>query len=616
MYCDYWKLERKPFKAAFDADLINFKGYFAESFHKLDLYLNNLPVALCIEGNKGSGKSAFLRIVEKSCREELHVVSLPGKYLNERVTLMRIFEESQPLSNTRSQRTLAQKISSYFSISENLQKGMLMLVDDSQYIYDDMVLKDLAEVVNLCQEKKYPVCFIFVLDSQDPGKICETIADKKIIQFGIPTTEEMKDIINYRLEKCGGKTDLFSYQALDALVTMANGDIKELLTLADLSLQMGYVNKTAQISLDLIQSKVGPFMDRFREEDEPQQTEVEARSKAADFTSFRAPKEPYAPAQEELGNFKPEKLINRTELESYRVEHIKDPIRKEIEALEKMIISGKMDLSRVLQKKESEGKEDNIEEEDIKKENNDKNEIDDKTTSNSENPLTKLDDRSFYQVGSQLVTGILDKLRHQRKVSLESSIHFSQALISRLKKDQSIFKYVHESGAGYGLNVHMLNVSILATATALNLNLSEEEIKETSLAALLHDIGHLRSGENLLNSSTRFNRQDFRTIKEHPQDGKRMIRELTDGSEKIAEIINQEHERDDGLGYPNYLVGNEIHLSAKIIAVCDVYEALTHSRSYRAAISPEEAIIRIRSGMIQQTDPGIINSLSKLVRPL
>lgn len=201
------------------------------------------------------------------------------------------------------------------------------------------------------------------------------------------------------------------------------------------------------------------------------------------------------------------------------------------------------------------------------------------------------------------------------KISLESATHLTDALVTLLQKDQGIIGKAIENSAGYGLPIHMLNVCILSTACALKMNLPDSEVKETSLSALLHDIGHLKSGENLLTSSSRFNRQDFKTIKEHPLAGKNMIMALTDGSKKLAEIIAQEHERDDGLGYPNYLVGSEIHLPAKIIAVCDVYEALTHSRTYRAALTPEDALMRIRSGMIQQTDPGIINTLSKLTRP-
>ena len=601
MYRDHWQLQEKPFRAAFDESLISFKGYFAENFHKMDLYLNNLPVTLCIKGPRGSGKSMFLRMVENSCHDQMKVVTLPGKYLNERLSLMRLFEESQPLSNTRSQRTLAQKVNKYFESSENLAQGMLVLIDDAHFIYDTQVLKDLAEVIEVCHSNNLPVCFLFVMESGEKDKLCPLVPHKHMIEFPLPSDEIMKDIILFRLEKSGARQDIFHLDALNAIIEMANHNIKELLMIADLCLQMGYVNKLSHVTRELVTNKVQPFLERFREEDLPHLRKMPQEEENGIPKINIRPRDADNQAQEVSNDqVKPEKMIiGKADLDSYKTPNNKRPPIKEILDLEKLIRTGSPDLAKAFNIK---SKLYSIPEAKRKPE-------------VKENPLDKLDAESFYQVGGQLVAGILEDLRNNNKVLLGASRLYIKSLFKLFDRDQEIIAKALDNSLGFGLNLHMLNVCILAAACTKRLLLTQEEAEETALAALLHDVGHLRSGENLLTSNNRFSRQEFRTIKEHPIEGKNMILDLTDGSQKLANIISQEHERDDGLGYPNYLVGNEIHTAAKIIAVCDAFEALTHSRAYRSAISPEDAMMRIRSGMIQQTDPRIINSLSAAIRP-
>jgi HD-GYP domain-containing protein (c-di-GMP phosphodiesterase class II) len=117
----------------------------------------------------------------------------------------------------------------------------------------------------------------------------------------------------------------------------------------------------------------------------------------------------------------------------------------------------------------------------------------------------------------------------------------------------------------------------------------------------------------MLTEAEHFDRQAFKTIKQHPIVGRDLILEYTIGSQLIADVIAQEHERDDGLGYPNYLTGDQIHLYAKIIAVCDVFEALCHKRSYRRAMTPEQALFNVNAFMVRRTVPAIITALGRAI---
>ena len=158
-----------------------------------------------------------------------------------------------------------------------------------------------------------------------------------------------------------------------------------------------------------------------------------------------------------------------------------------------------------------------------------------------------------------------------------------------------------------------MNVAVLSVATGHRLELPDEELRLLGEATLMHDIGHLHCGEELLQSEDRFDRLDFKTIKQHPQVGHDLIVRKTDGGEQLAQIVLQEHERDDGLGYPNYLTAAEIHPFSRIIGICDFFEALTHSRAHRKAKPPAEAIKELRESRTRRSERRLIAALSSAV---
>ncbi len=140
---------------------------------------------------------------------------------------------------------------------------------------------------------------------------------------------------------------------------------------------------------------------------------------------------------------------------------------------------------------------------------------------------------------------------------------------------------------------HSAAVARYAHAIAAAAGCSAEELRTVHTAGLLHDIGKFAFPDRILLSSHRLTEADYEIVREHPEQGARLVRAVQ-GYEGIAEVILAHHERPDGLGYPSGLKGEEIPILARIISVADVYDVITGRDTYRVPVSRPEAIAELR----------------------
>lgn len=138
--------------------------------------------------------------------------------------------------------------------------------------------------------------------------------------------------------------------------------------------------------------------------------------------------------------------------------------------------------------------------------------------------------------------------------------------------------------------MHSVAVCALMISLARQLGLNEATTREAGMAGLLHDMGKAVMPLDVLNKPGRLTDDEFKVIKSHPLRGYEMLREGGTATEGALDVCLHHHERVDGTGYPNGLRGEQISLLAKMGAVCDVYDAITSNRPYKAGWDPAEAI--------------------------
>lgn len=160
---------------------------------------------------------------------------------------------------------------------------------------------------------------------------------------------------------------------------------------------------------------------------------------------------------------------------------------------------------------------------------------------------------------------------------------------------------------------HQRRVALLATAIAEELKLADDQVEGIRLAALIHDIGKIYAPAELLSRPGTLSDSEFNLIKEHPNVGFNIIKEVKFPWE-IKEMILCHHERLDGSGYPKGLKGNEICVGCRILAVADVVEAMMSHRPYRPALGLDAALQEIEQNKGKLYDPKVVDVCVRLFR--
>jgi len=155
------------------------------------------------------------------------------------------------------------------------------------------------------------------------------------------------------------------------------------------------------------------------------------------------------------------------------------------------------------------------------------------------------------------------------------------------------------------LDEHIGGVASLANAVALRFELTTEQVDEVTKAAELHDIGKMAVPDAVLEKPAALDAGEREMIKQHTVVGERILA-VAPALRKIGKLVRYSHERWDGTGYPDQLAGEEIPLGARIIAVCDAFDAMTTDRPYQPAVPLDEALEELRRCAGTQFDPQVV----------
>jgi putative two-component system response regulator len=160
---------------------------------------------------------------------------------------------------------------------------------------------------------------------------------------------------------------------------------------------------------------------------------------------------------------------------------------------------------------------------------------------------------------------------------------------------------------------HTRRVSLTASLIAQNLNMAPEDIEQLRRAAPLHDVGKIGVADPILLKPARLSDNEYQVIKEHCRIGAQLLSGGNAELVKMAErIALAHHEHWDGSGYPHGLKGEEIPLEARILAVADVFDALTHERPYKDAWNIQNAVEEIKKQSGKQFDPQVVEAFLSL----
>jgi diguanylate cyclase (GGDEF)-like protein/PAS domain S-box-containing protein len=173
----------------------------------------------------------------------------------------------------------------------------------------------------------------------------------------------------------------------------------------------------------------------------------------------------------------------------------------------------------------------------------------------------------------------------------------------RGKTIKTIIRTLHEKNKREEQHSH--RVSTLCQSMGEALGLPEGEVQELKSVGLLHDIGKIAIDEKILNKPGKLTKDEWEEIMRHPEIGYRIL-STVNGMAEMAEYVLAHHERWDGSGYPKGLIGGELPLQPRIIAIVDAYDAMTSARSYRDALSDEIAITELQKNAGIQFDPELV----------
>ena len=209
-----------------------------------------------------------------------------------------------------------------------------------------------------------------------------------------------------------------------------------------------------------------------------------------------------------------------------------------------------------------------------------------------------------YEILADKMEDVFSDIKIGKKIILTEINEELDELVNEILVNDNILGRMRqlEEKDDYTFN-HSLNVSMLATMLGKWIGYSQKQIKQLALTGLFHDIGKLKISDNIINKPGKLTDTEFNKMKQHPIYSYNILKETVGISSNVAMGALQHHEREDGSGYPLGLKSKEIHEYAKIIAVCDTYDAITSNRVYKPKVSPFFAAEVLREESFTVLDP-------------
>ncbi len=216
---------------------------------------------------------------------------------------------------------------------------------------------------------------------------------------------------------------------------------------------------------------------------------------------------------------------------------------------------------------------------------------------------------------------IMEDVQEERVVEGDEIFRIAEIITDKLRYNNNNLLSLINIFACYGerndfLYSHSVNVAILSTNMGIALGFEENEFIDLCGSSLLHDLGMLKIPDEIAYKTAPLTEEEYGRIKEHPIHGLKLLKNIKNLPQSAADVVYQHHEKEDGSGYPEGKKGGEISDCAKIAAIIEVYEALTHPRPHRQKrFMPYEAVKIVVQEEKNSFDKAIIKTFFNVITP-
>jgi len=196
----------------------------------------------------------------------------------------------------------------------------------------------------------------------------------------------------------------------------------------------------------------------------------------------------------------------------------------------------------------------------------------------------------WYQRACHALQGIKRAVQTKQTWTLDELTVIASGVVASLRANDKLVQVALQHNDGDYLINNAVNVAVVSVKIAEALGYEPAKLEQVALAGLLHDLGMFILPDALVYKAGTLTDEELQHVREHPQHGVRLFKEVGDAYPWVGKVILQEHERRDGSGYPHQLVGDHIDEMAFVIGLADVFEAMMSTRPYRRSLSPHRAI--------------------------
>jgi len=208
----------------------------------------------------------------------------------------------------------------------------------------------------------------------------------------------------------------------------------------------------------------------------------------------------------------------------------------------------------------------------------------------------------------------LNAIKNLKKLNIDACMYLANEIVNEIRESGfQIIQSIRNSSFDNYTYVHSVNVCIDSVLIGIGLGLSDDELRQLSQAALLHDIGKACVDASIINKPDKLTDDEYEEVKKHSLYGYNLLKGNHDVYSVVRNAIFSHHENEDGTGYPRGLKSENIHIFAKIIHVADVFDALTARRCYKDAINPADALEFLMANVGKMFDEKCVDIFRKFI---